>query len=56
MDYWELFDREKDPGEMTGVFGDPAYADIQTNLMQEVIRLRADLKEPAKEDPKVYSQ
>ncbi len=50
-DYWELFDREKDPGEMRSVFGDPAYAEVQTNLMQEVFRQRTQLKEPAKDDP-----
>ena len=50
-DYWELFDREKDPGEMRSVFGDPAYAEVQTNLMQEVFRQRTRLKEPAKDDP-----
>ena len=54
VDYWELFDREKDPGEMASVFGNPAYADVQTNLMQEVKRLRTELKEPAKDDPKAY--
>ena len=42
--YWELFDREKDPGEMHSVFGDPAYADVQTNLMQEVFRLRTRIE------------
>ena len=50
-DYWELFDRQKDHGEMRSVFGDPAYAEVQTNLMQEVFRQRARLKEPAKDDP-----
>ena len=54
VDYWELFDREKDPGEMHSVFGDPAYADIQTNLLQEVARQRVELKEPAKDDPKAF--
>ena len=50
-DYWELFDREKDPGEMRSVFGDPTYAELQTNLMQEVFRQRTLLKEPDKDDP-----
>jgi Domain of unknown function (DUF4976) len=53
-DYWELFDREKDPGEMRSVFGNPAYADVQTNLMREVFRQRKELKEPDKDDPKAY--
>ncbi len=56
MDYWELFDREKDPQEMKSVFNDPAYADIQTNLMREVSRQRAALKEPATDNPTAYGQ
>jgi arylsulfatase A-like enzyme len=54
VDYWELFDRAKDPGEMTSVFGDPAYAGVQTNLLAEVSRLRKELKEPDKDDPRAY--
>ncbi len=54
VDYWELFDREKDPGEMKNVFGNPTYAEAQTNLLQEVTRLRKELKVPAKDDPKAY--
>ena len=55
-DYWELFDREKDPGEMRSVFGNPAYAEVQTSLMQEVFRQRAALKEPANDDPKAFGR
>jgi arylsulfatase A-like enzyme len=51
VDYWELFDREKDPSEMKSVFGDPAYADVQKDLIKEVTRLRNELKEPEKEAP-----
>lgn len=54
VDYWELFDRQKDPGEMRSVFGDPAYVDVQTNLLQEVARMRVQLKEPPKDDPKAF--
>jgi arylsulfatase A-like enzyme len=54
VDYWELFDRQKDPDEMTSVFGDPAYAQVQTNLVGEVMRLRKEFKEPAKDDPRAY--
>jgi arylsulfatase A-like enzyme len=53
-DYWELFDREKDPHEMKSVFDDPAYAGVRTNLMQEVTRLRAELKEPEHDDPAAF--
>jgi len=54
VDYWELFDREKDPGETHSVFGNPAYSAVQTNLMQTVTRLRIELKEPDKDDPKTF--
>jgi arylsulfatase A-like enzyme len=56
VDYWELFDREKDPGEMKSLFGDPAYAAVQNRLMQEVLRQRQELMEPAHDDPKAYGK
>ena len=55
-DYWELFDREKDPGEMRNVFDDPTYGPVDTNLMQEVFRLRTEFKEPAQDDPKAFGR
>ena len=54
VDYWELFDRDKDPGEMRSVFNNPAYADVQAGLIQEVLRQRKQLKEPNKDDPKAF--
>lgn len=54
MDYWELFDRQKDPNEMKSVFGAPAYSAVQKQLMKEVVRLRKKFKEPAKDDPKAF--
>jgi len=56
VDYWELFDRENDPGEMRSVFGDSAYADVQTNLLREVFRQRKELKEPDKDEPKAFGR
>ena len=53
-DYWELFDRTRDPGELQSVFADPAYATVQTNLMQEVNRLRNQLKESSQDEPKAF--
>lgn len=37
---WELYDLEKDPNEMENVYNDPAYADIQEELHQELEDLR----------------
>jgi hypothetical protein len=39
---------------MTSVFGNPAYAAVQDQLLQEVQRQRLELKEPAKDDPKAF--
>lgn len=50
-DYWELYDREKDPQELKNFAGDPAYADAVKELKAEVDRLRKELKVPA-ETPK----
>jgi Domain of unknown function (DUF4976) len=54
VDYWALFDRENDPGEMLSVFNNPAYARVQTNLMREVFRQRIELKEPVTDDPRAF--
>ena len=55
-EYWELFDHQKDPGQMRNVFGNPIYAQVRTNLMQEVSRLRTELKEPLHDDPKAFGR
>jgi arylsulfatase A-like enzyme len=44
---WELFDLEKDPGELKSVYGEPAYAPVVAELKGELARLRAELKVPA---------
>ena len=41
---------------MRSVFGNPAYADVQTNLMQEVARQRKAVKEPEKENPEAFGR
>lgn len=51
VDYWELYDRQKDPGEMKSVYADPAYADTIKELRTELARLQTELKVP-KEIPK----
>jgi arylsulfatase A-like enzyme len=51
VDYWELFDREKDPHELTSVFGKSGYASAQQDLEKELSRLRTELKVPAKDPP-----
>jgi arylsulfatase A-like enzyme len=46
VDYWELYDREKDPQEVRSFYDDPAYASVVAELKKEVVRLRAELKVP----------
>lgn len=45
-DYWELFDRQTDPHELTSVFGQPRYAEVQQQLSRELQRLRTEHKVP----------
>jgi arylsulfatase A-like enzyme len=51
VDYWELYDREKDPDEMRSVYGDPAYAGTVEELKGEALRLRKELKVPEVDEP-----
>ncbi len=40
LDYWELYDRKKDPHEVNNVYDDPAYADIREGLHLQLEKLR----------------
>ena len=46
VDYWEMFDIQKDPQEMRSVYGQPDYAATQKDLHAELKRLRNELKVP----------
>lgn len=46
VDEWELFDLEKDPGEMTSVYDDPEYASVVSELKAELTRLQQELEVP----------
>ncbi|MBN1852835.1 MAG: sulfatase [Pirellulales bacterium] len=48
---WELFDLKKDPYELKSVYGDPAYATIQSGLEAELARLRQELAVPDPDPP-----
>ncbi len=50
-DYWELFDREKDPLELKSVYEDPEYASTKAQLEKDLARLRTELKVPAQIPP-----
>ena len=49
--YWELFDRQSDPHELTSVYGQADYAAAQAELEKELARLREELKVPAEDAP-----
>ncbi|MES2694557.1 MAG: sulfatase [Verrucomicrobiota bacterium] len=55
-DYWELFDREKDPQELKSVYNDPAYASTKAQLEKDLARLRTELKVPAVTPPNFYGK
>jgi N-sulphoglucosamine sulphohydrolase, C-terminal len=38
-----LFDLDKDPQELNSVYDDPAYADVVSDLTEELYRLQADV-------------
>jgi arylsulfatase A-like enzyme len=54
VDYWELYDREKDPNEMRNFYGNPDYEKTTAELKTEITRLRQELKVPEKEEPWFY--
>ena len=43
---WELFDLEKDPNELTSVYGSPEYAQVQSALEKELEQLREQYQVP----------
>ena len=49
---WELYDRKRDPQEMTNVYDDPAYADIAAKLHKELEQLRIKYKDSPELDQK----
>lgn len=56
VDYWELYDREKDPHETRSFYNDPAYANVVQELHQELKRLRIELKVPAEAPKEAYGR
>jgi arylsulfatase A-like enzyme len=54
VDYWELYDRQKDPHEVRSYYEDPAYAETIAELKAELARLRKELKVPAEAPRAAY--
>ena len=51
LNEWELFDLERDPGELRNVYGEPAYSDVAAELKKELVRLRALYRVPDVDPP-----
>jgi hypothetical protein len=51
VNYWELFDLEKDPRELRSVYGQLEYAKTQQELAAELTRLRTELKVTPQDPP-----
>jgi arylsulfatase A-like enzyme len=52
VDEWELYDRIKDPQEMTNVYNDSNYAVILKNLKAKLAELRIKYKDSKELDQK----
>ena len=48
MNYWELFDLEKDPEEMTSVYDDSTYAKVRNTMHAELDRLQKNWAIPSR--------
>lgn len=51
VNYWELYDREKDPHELRSVYGQSEYLEVQKELGVELAKLRQELKAPETDPP-----
>lgn len=56
VDYWELYDRQKDPNEIKSFYADPAYADTVKELKTELDRLKRELKVPNEIPKEAYGR
>lgn len=52
---WELFDLVRDPDELSNVYGDPAYAEVQGALHRRLGELRSQYEVPS-QDPVPYTE
>lgn len=56
VDYWELYDRQKDPHEVRDFYKDPAYADTVKELQKELVGLQKELKVPTETPREAYGR
>lgn len=51
IDEWELYDLDSDAKELASVYGNPAFADVQSRLQAELTRLRKKYKVSDQDPP-----
>lgn len=49
-DEWELFDLDEDPEQLTSVYDDPDYADVQARLKEQLAALQAQFGDDSWDD------
>ena len=49
IDWWELYDLEADSHELHNLYGEPAYADTEARLHEELRRLQQQYGDPIEE-------
>ena len=54
VDYWELYDRKKDPNELKSFATDPSYSKTVEELKHKLVQLKVELKVPAKAPAEAY--
>jgi arylsulfatase A-like enzyme len=51
---WEFYDLQRDPYELTSVYGNPEYAEDQARMEQELQRQRRELEVPEENPPQSF--
>lgn len=45
QDFWELYDLQKDPHELTNVYADPGYADVLKEMQSQLLSLQKEYRD-----------
>ena len=46
IDVWEMYDLEKDPKEMSNIYNDPSYAEIQEMMHKSMTKCEKNMEIP----------
>lgn len=56
IDEWEMYDLEKDPSEMKSVYDDPAYAKIQEDMHEKLLKIRKKYGDSDEQDQRLLKE